>query len=436
MEGTPVRGQQKAALVQLNEVLNLENFQSEVVRLVGAEFKHAQVFFGSMDPNSGTLQLPVWVRSHLERHSGLQKKLDQGEMVGISATEDLPTPRPAVAARSSVVLIPVMNDAKLTAAIGLVSPSDEPPLSAEDVELARQFAYEISPILARLQEIEDLRREKQELLERAGRGDRAEEACAAILKEKNGLDAILQMRSHQQVNIAHELRTPLAAIRGYARMILDGRSGSITDKQREYLQVVTDNTNRLITLVAWMSYVSEMSTQHLRVSVFDFRELWSECVEKNQVRLSEKSLKLNQNIPDEPFVIVSDWEKLGMVLADIVNCAVNLAAPGSAIAMEIWHGRERELNFKLSETGAEIPADVLAKIFDRSFNTIEKPGPQNTSNVMSLSALYDIVGMHGGRVFVNNTAGKSATFLFTLPAITASAEENYEQAVNSSRRRR
>jgi signal transduction histidine kinase len=102
------------------------------------------------------------------------------------------------------------------------------------------------------------------------------------------------------------------------------------------------------------------------------------------------------------------------------------------------HGRERELNFKLMETGAEIPADVLSKIFDRPFNTIEKPTPQNPeSNVMSLSGVYDIVGMHGGRVFVNSSAEKGATFLFTLPAITAEAEENsHEQAVNSSRRRR
>ena len=108
------------------------------------------------------------------------------------------------------------------------------------------------------------------------------------------------------------------------------------------------------------------------------------------------------------------------------------------ITAEMSHGRERELNFKLSETGTDIPADALSRIFDRSLNALDKQATQHTqSSPLSLSGVYDIVGMHGGRVFVHSTAGKSATFLFTLPAITADAEENsHEQAVYSSRRRR
>ena len=98
---------------------------------------------------------------------------------------------------------------------------------------------------------------------------------------------------------------------------------------------------------------------------------------------------------------------------------------------------EKEVSFKLTETGAEIPPDALNKIFDRPFNTVTKPTAQNTdSSAISLSGVYDIVGMHGGRVFVNSIAGQGATFLFTLPAVMSGEENSHEQAVNSSRRRR
>src|SRR5947207_14528297 len=107
MEGSPVRGQQKVSVVQLNESADVQSFQSEIVRLIGSEIKHAQIFFGVVDPASKTLQLPAWIRSHLERHPPLQRKLEQGELVGISAAEENPVPRPAAAARSSVVLIPL-----------------------------------------------------------------------------------------------------------------------------------------------------------------------------------------------------------------------------------------------------------------------------------------------------------------------------------------
>ena len=220
-------------------------------------------------------------------------------------------------------------------------------------------------------------------------------------------------------------------------MILDGRGGDINDKQKEYLRVVTDNTNRLITLVSWMSYVSELSAQHFKLSTFDFRDIWNRCAEERQATLSEKSLKLTQRVAPEPFVLIGDRDKLAYVLDELLAGAVKLAAAGGTITVDVTHGREGEVSFKLSETGGQIPPDMLSKIFDRSFNTVLKPTAQNPqSSAINLSGVYDIVGMHGGRVFVNNT-GQGATFLFTLPAVTAGDEENsHEQAINSSRRRR
>jgi signal transduction histidine kinase len=438
MEGSSVRGQQKVSVVQLNEALDLQSFQSEIVRLMTMEFKNAQVYFGVVDGESRIPQLPAWIKSHLERHPALLQKLHQGEMVGISTSEENPMPRPVVAVRSNTVLIPVIRDGALMAVISLVSSTDEPALSAEDIEGARQFGYDAAPIFARLQEIEKLRRSNEELAAKAARSAELEDQLAAIGEDRTALDAILQMRSHQQVHIAHELRTPLAAVRGYARMILDGRSGDINDKQKDYLRVITDNSNKLICLVAWMSYVAELSTpQHLKLSAFDFRDVWAECVKTNQARLAQNSLKLRQQIPDESFVIMGDREKLAYVLNELMAVAAGLATAGGTITVDLTHGREGETHFKLTETGKEIPADVLSKILDRPFNSIAKPTLQNTeSSVMSLSGVYDVVGMHGGRVFVNSNPGQGANFLFTLPAVTGSEENSHEQAVNSSRRRR
>jgi signal transduction histidine kinase len=437
MEGSPVRSHEKLPIVQLSSSHDLQSFHGEIVRLLGSEFKHAEILFGIVDSDSKTLQLPVWIKSHLERRPSLQKRLEQGEMVGISPAGETAMPRPAATVRSSVVLIPVTSEGKLTATIGLVSPLDGPQPSAEDIEVTRQLAYDAAPILSRLQEIETLRRKNQALLAKAERGYRAEEYRAALVDEKNMLDAILQMRSHQQVNIAHELRTPLAAIRGYTRMILDGRGGEINDTQREYLRIVTDNTNRLIALIGWMSYIAGLSAEQLKPTAFDFRDLWIDCANRNQDKLAEKRLKLTQQIAEEPFAIVGDREKLAYVLNELITVAARLADTGATITLDLSHGRERQLSFKLSEKGSSIPADVLSKIFDRPFNTVAKPLAQHMeSGAINLSGVYDVVGMHGGRFFVNSTAGQGATFLFTLPAIMADEENSHEQAVNSGRRRR
>src|SRR5579884_3740720 len=84
MEGSPVRGQEKSPLSRLSEARDIESFQVELNRIITAEVHHSEVFVGVYDTAARNLQFPAWVRSHLERHPSLYKKLEQGEMAGIS----------------------------------------------------------------------------------------------------------------------------------------------------------------------------------------------------------------------------------------------------------------------------------------------------------------------------------------------------------------
>jgi signal transduction histidine kinase len=438
MAGSPVRGHERLPIARLSEARDVESFQADLVRIITTELPHTEVFFGMLDSTIKALQVPSWVRSHLERHPALHKKLEQGEMAGIGHTDENPVLRPASSVRSSVVLIPLIAESLLQAVVGLVSPLDDPQPSAEQIEAIRQLAYDASPVLARLQEIEKLRREGQELRNAMQSASKINDNFAGVLEQNNALEAVLQMRSHLQANLAHELRTPLAAIRGYTRMILDGRGGEINATQKDYLRIVTENTNRLIGLVSWMSYLAELSVQHLKLSTVDLREVWAKSVESCRPVLSEKSLSLNEVIPDESFVLIADAEKLGFVFVDLITITSRLSDVAGVITAEFSHGREREVTVKITGKGQPFPAEKLSGIFDRSFNSIAKPAAQNMdAGATSLSGVYDVVGMHGGRVFVSSTAGQGATFLFTLPAINSGGEENRdEQAINSGRRRR
>jgi signal transduction histidine kinase len=442
MGGSPVRGQNKTSITPLNSAKDTQKFQDELLALIRNDLPSTKLFFGMVDRQSQVLQVPAWVRSHLEKHPGLAAKLAQGAMVGISHADENPVPRPVAAARSSVVLIPVVSDETLYGAIGLISPLDGPQLSAEEIESVRQLAHDAAPILARLQEIESLRLKTQELQTVAQNAGRVQAGISKTTEEKNQLDALLKIGAHVQSNIAHELRTPLAAIRGYARMILDGRAGEINDTQRDYLRVINENTNRLINVANWMTHLADLGSQQFKLAPCDLSQIWAEAIRSNQEALTHKSLNLTERIPSESFEIIADREKLLQALNQLIAAAAILSEPKSAITAEFSHGREREVMVKLSLSSASIAPEALHRTFDHAINNAvttrpleRNEGTAGNAMQVDLRIVHEAIAIHGGRIFVNSTPGQGATFLFTLPAVTIGGEEkNHEQAVNISRR--
>ena len=412
MEGSPVRGQNWGRNAWISGARDTHSLQSELVRLIGAEIRNAEVVVGFVDTAAKSIQLPAWMRSHLERHPALYKKLEQGELVGISHSDKEQGLRAVNAAKSSVLLFPVISGGILYGAIGLISPMQGPHLLQNELEMVRQIAHQAGPLIAHLNEIEQLRRENRDL------------------------KTLLEIRGHLQSNVAHELRTPLAALRGYSRMILEGRAGQTNDTQKEYLRVVSDNTSRLIQLVSWMTRILEMSAQDFDLSLFDLRDVWADCANQWKIAAAGKSLRLTEQIPEEPFEVVGDRRKLARAFDRLIAGSLKFSTSESNILIQFSHGREREIAVKISDSGAIVPPQFLTRIFDRSFSSVPMPlADTPESNELGLSDVYDTIGMHGGRFFVNSRTGQGMTFLFTLPAVEYGGEEKpgHEQAVNSGR---
>jgi signal transduction histidine kinase len=406
MEGSSVRGPNKWRKTWIGEADDVQTYQSELIRIIASELAGAEVVFGRVEEGSDSLLLPAWIKAHLDRHPALYRKLAQGDVVGLGHIDPPNTPRPAVAARSSILIFPMTSAGVLYGAIALISPTDGPQLLHDDIEMVRQLASQGGPALARLSELERLR------------------------NENVTMKSLLQMRAHLQGNIAHELRTPLAAVRGYTRMILDGRAGQANETQKEYLRIVGDNTTRLINLVNWMTHVLEISGDDFFLSKFDLRRVWYESAK------AAHALNITEQIPDEPFVMVGDYQKIVSMFGHLIAAAQKLATEQSKIVLQFSHGRDREICVKLSDPGAVVPQELLTRIFDRSFSSVQMPLAQEPEgSELGLSDIHDIIGMHGGRFFVNSKTGQGVTFLFTLPAVESDGEEklSHEQAVNSGR---
>jgi signal transduction histidine kinase len=179
-----------------------------------------------------------------------------------------------------------------------------------------------------------------------------------------------------------------------------------------------------------MTHVLEISADDFPITRFDLRDVWKDCAK------ASGSLEITEQIPDETFFVVGDPRKIGRVFEHLLAAAQKLATEESKTVVQFGRGREREITVKVSDSGAVVPQELLTRIFDRSFSSVPMPLAQEPDGgELGLSDIYDIVGMHGGRFFVNSKTGQGVTFLFTLPAVERGGEENlrHEQAINSGR---
>ncbi len=219
-----------------------------------------------------------------------------------------------------------------------------------------------------------------------------------------------QIRSRMASNLAHELRTPLVAIRGYTKMILDGRAGPVNNTQREYLTIIAGNADKLVERTHDLSLLT--GTQQLHLESFDLRSLWEEGVQRCSKSVSEKSIRMVSQVPSLPLQVVGDREKLAEVTTQLLGCALRCTNPGDEIVVDIALGRNDDVLVRIQRTGAGIPQGILDGILN-DFNSSSPRAFNDTG--YGLSEVHKITCLHGGTISVASNAGDGFIFVFTLP---------------------
>jgi signal transduction histidine kinase len=207
-------------------------------------------------------------------------------------------------------------------------------------------------------------------------------------------------------NAIHELRTPLVAIRGYSKLILEEQTGPINDKQREFLQAVLANANRLVDVLNGLSRVTSDPLQ-LSLAPCDIRSLWQKSVELTRLPAQRKAVALLQKSSPGCFVVLGDREKLLLVFCKLLAHAIKIAKPGSAMQVEFSQADER----------------ISLRILGLSANGDEVlPGAATGKPGFSLAR--DIVWQHGGRLSATNSPEHGFALTLAFPVIDTTKEQN------------
>lgn len=253
---------------------------------------------------------------------------------------------------------------------------------------------------------------------------------AAYLK----LQEVNRQKTVFLASAAHELKTPLAVIKGYYDLLLTGSLGKLTEKQRDILEESKESCERLVRLVSmFLNYsalesgklVLQLRENDLRDCLAEIASRWSEAYQRKGVKLESH---LDPSIPAFKF----DYQKVGQVAYNLLDNALKHTPSGGTVALRarphFWERRvshvapaEERRRFRLprpnsvevsvTDSGAGIAPEHHQEIFE-DFMRVDK----NTSGMgLGLAIAKRLIQAHRGKIWVDSVAHGGSSFAFLLP---------------------
>jgi signal transduction histidine kinase len=245
-----------------------------------------------------------------------------------------------------------------------------------------------------------------------GRNDEIGELALSFNNMAESLQQTERQRREFIANISHELKTPMTTIAGYTDGILDGTIPQANERQ--YLQIIADESRRLSRLVRRMLDVSQLQAMDplKSGSHFDLCESMRRVIISMEKKINDRHLDVDAEIPDEPILVLGDNDMITQVIYNLLDNAAKFARPGSTLYLGIalLDGKAR---VTVRNEGETIPAEELPLLFER-FHKSDKSRSEDKDGVgLGLYIVKTILEQHKEKISATSENGVT-TFTFSL----------------------
>ncbi|MBN1993791.1 MAG: hybrid sensor histidine kinase/response regulator [Anaerolineae bacterium] len=233
----------------------------------------------------------------------------------------------------------------------------------------------------------------------------------------------LQLLDHMKsefINIAaHELRTPLAILIGYAT-VLEEETENLT---HEYISIIARNAMRLRALIEDMLNLKylESGIPSLSQDKLNLPEVITDAIQDIALLAQKKGLTVHVDVPPDLPPLIADRQKFDLIIMNLLDNALKFTPAGGQVTLKAETAAEG-VKISVSDTGIGIPEDKIERVFDRFFQVQDSLTRAYEGMGLGLAIVRGMVDVCGGKIQVTSKEGEGTTFTFTLPLDNSKVE--------------
>lgn len=251
-----------------------------------------------------------------------------------------------------------------------------------------------------------------------------------VLQDVSAIKRLERMRSEFVANVSHELKTPIAAVKGFAETLL---GGAVNDPEtaRSFLQIIFDESDRLNRLIGDILELSKIESRRvpLMFSPIELAPFISKTVELMEAEAVRKDIRITMKV--EPGLYMeADEDRLRQIVMNLLSNGINYTPEGGVVSILVepvmlpWMEgmNEAEVDYEhiriiISDTGIGIPKKDLPRIFERFYRVDKARSRSSGGTGLGLSIVKHLVELHKGSIELDSTVGIGSTFTIELPVL-------------------
>jgi len=226
-----------------------------------------------------------------------------------------------------------------------------------------------------------------------------------------------QMKTDLMSMVTHEIRTPLATVRGFAQILLKGSVPE--EKAREFLEIINRQSNRLVNLVNDFLDITriESGRQTITKGPVEMDKLVGGVLTDLKPLADERGITLHYDKPASALPeIFADRNLMEQVVINLVSNAIKYSPRGAwtRVGLRQEFGRIR---VDVKDNGLGIPREALPRLFEKFYRVRADDRKDIIGTGLGLSLVKQIIQVHDGSITVESEHGAGSTFTFTLPMV-------------------